>query len=473
VEPRSLKYVSEACAAEQRSGSPQTLVSRVCTDSRQVQAGDLFFALAGERFDGHQFLSEVAAKKVAAVMIDRAKLPAADLDCAVLITDNPRCALGRLATRYRSDFELPVVAVSGSNGKTTTKELLAAVLTEKFVTLRSEASFNNDIGVPLSLLRIEGCHTAAVLEAGTNHPGELIPLLKMIQPRLGVLTSLGREHLEFFGGMAGVVEEEGSLAEVLPAHGTLVIDGDSEWAARIAQRTEAKVVRVGSGPKNDWRAAKVFVDGTGVTFQVTSPHREFTGEYRVNLLGRHQAVNALLAIALAAELGLSAEDVRRGLLSCRPSKMRLQIWETNGVRVLDDSYNANADSTLAALQTLSDLPGAGRRIAVLGDMAELGRESAAAHAEIGRRAAELNINLLLAVGKWGEHTAEAARAGGLKEVSAIADIASAARAVIKIVKPGDLLLLKASRAAGLERIGQALRETEKDRGPGETTTIGK
>src|SRR5205085_2176043 len=194
------------------------------------------------------------------------------------------------------------VAVSGSNGKTTTKELLASVLNEKFVTLWSEASFNNDIGVPMTLLRIESDHTAAVLEAGTNHPGELAPLLEMIQPRLGVLTSLGREHLEFFGDMAGVVEEEGSLAEVLPADGTLVIDGDNEWAARVASRAKAKVVRVGAGPKNDWRAAKVFVDQTGVTFQVTSPHREFTGEYRVNLLGRHQAVNALLAIALAAEL---------------------------------------------------------------------------------------------------------------------------------------------------------------------------
>src|SRR4051812_30112903 len=155
------------------------MISRVCTDSRQAQAGDLFFAVAGERFDGHQFLPEVAAKRVAAVVIEHTKPMAADLGCAVLTTDDPRKALGRLAARYRSDFKLPVVAVSGSNGKTTTKELLAAVLAEKFATLWSQASFNNDIGVPLSLLRIEGHHTAAVLEAGTNHPGELAPLLQM------------------------------------------------------------------------------------------------------------------------------------------------------------------------------------------------------------------------------------------------------------------------------------------------------
>jgi UDP-N-acetylmuramoyl-tripeptide--D-alanyl-D-alanine ligase len=279
----------------------------------------------------------------------------------------------------------------------------------------------------------------------------------MIQPQLGVLTSLGREHLEFFGDLAGVVQEEGWLAELLPANGTLIIQGDTEWAAQAARRAKAQVVRVGSGPKNDWRSTKVLMDETGVTFQVTSPRREFTGEYRVNLLGRHQALNALLTVAAGAELGLTAEEARRGLLRCKPSKMRLQIWEANGVRVLDDCYNANADSTLAALQTLRDLPGEGRRVAILGDMAELGDQSAAAHAEIGRHAADLGVSCLLAVGKWGEHTAEAARVSGLREASAIADVTVAAVAVKKMVRPGDLVLLKASRSVGLERIGEALR----------------
>ena len=457
MEPRSLKYVAAACHGQQRSGSPETLVSRICTDSRQAQAGDLFFALRGERFDGHDFLDEVARKKVAAVVVERAKAPAAELGCAVLTVEDTRRALGQLGSRYRAEFDLPMVAVCGSNGKTTTKELLAAILREKFGTLWSEASFNNDIGVPLTLLRLQRDHGAAVLEAGTNHPGELAPLLRMIQPQFGILTSLGREHMEFFGDMAGVVEEEGCLAQVLPAHGKLILHGDSEWTGRIIQRTRAHVVQVGFGAQNDWRATDVAADETGVTFGVISPRPEFNGEYRVNLLGRHQAINALLAMAMGAELGLDAEQARRGLAACKPGKLRLQIWEANGVRVLDDSYNANADSMLAALQTLHDLPACGRRIAVLGDMAELGEHSAAAHEEIGRRVAELGLSQLIAVGQWAGQMANAARAGGVKAVSEFAEVAAAAAAIKKLVRPGDVVLLKASRAVGLERVGEGLR----------------
>jgi UDP-N-acetylmuramoyl-tripeptide--D-alanyl-D-alanine ligase len=279
----------------------------------------------------------------------------------------------------------------------------------------------------------------------------------MIQPQFGVLTSLGREHLEFFGDLSGVADEEGWLAEVLPVDGTLVIHGDSELTAQVTRRTRAKVVRVGFDPGNDWRAAKVLTDETGVTFQASSPRSEFNGEYRVNLLGRHQAVNALLAVAVGAELGLSPEEARRGLTRCKAPKMRLQIWEANGVRVLDDCYNANADSMLAALQTLHDLPSRGRRIAVLGDMAELGQQSAAAHEEIGRRAAELQVRCLVTVGRWAGQTAAAARAAGMEEVSEYADVSATAAAVKEMVRPGDTVLLKASRAVGLERVGEALR----------------
>jgi|ERR1043166_5889465 UDP-N-acetylmuramoyl-tripeptide--D-alanyl-D-alanine ligase len=457
MEARSLNYIYAATQCELRGGSPKTRVSRICTDSRQAKPGDLFIALAGERFDGHNFIDDVAAKGVAAVMVDRSKAPANGSNCAVLLADDTRQALGRLAARYRQDFDPHVVAVGGSNGKTTTKELIAAVLKQKFCTLWSEASFNNEIGVPLSLLKIERRHQAAVLEVGTNHPGELAPLLRLIQPRFGVLTSIGREHLEFFGDLAGVAQEEGSLAESLPLQGALVINGDSPCADEIARRTLASVVRVGFGPQNEWRVNRLCPDEAGVTFEVASPRPEFNGEYRVNLLGRHQAANALLAVVVGAQLGLAPEQVREGLASCQPPKMRLQIWEAHGVRVLDDSYNANADSMLAALQTLHDLPCNGRRIAVLGDMAELGQQSAAAHLEVGRRAAELDVSCLLAVGNSACQTAEAARAAGLCEVSQFADAATAAIALKKMLQAGDLVLLKASRAAGLERVGQALR----------------
>ncbi|HWF18250.1 MAG TPA: UDP-N-acetylmuramoyl-tripeptide--D-alanyl-D-alanine ligase, partial [Verrucomicrobiae bacterium] len=342
MEKRSLKFIAEACGGELANGSPQAQVTRICTDSRQAQAGDLFVALAGERFDGHDFLSEVAQNGVTALLVERAKTsgllhsairnPKSPINkCGVITVDNSRQALGRLAARYREDFNLPVVAIGGSNGKTTTKELVASVLRQKFKTLWSEASFNNDIGVPLTLLNLESSHEAAVLEVGTNHPGELAPLVRMVQPRFGVLTSIGREHLEFFGDLAGVAMEEGWLAELLPAGGTLFLNGDSEWTGEIARRGRAKVWRIGLAIENDWRPGNVQMDEQGMRFWVAGSKPNIAGEYRINLLGRHQVVNAVFAIAIGAELGLTREEIQRGLNECKPAKMRLQRWNWNGV----------------------------------------------------------------------------------------------------------------------------------------------
>jgi UDP-N-acetylmuramoyl-tripeptide--D-alanyl-D-alanine ligase len=457
VETRSLKFVVEACGGEIRRGAEEMLVKNVCTDSRKAQAGDLFFAIKGEHFDGHDFLNEVAVKGVAAVVVGQKKIPAKLPKCAVLVVKDVRTALGKFAAAYRKGFVLPVICVGGSNGKTTVKELIASVLKQKLATLWSEASFNNDIGVPLTLLRLGKSHQAAVLEAGTNHPGELAPLVKLIQPKFGVITNIGREHLEFFGDVAGVALEEGRLAELLPADGKLFLNGDSEWTEKIAVRTKAKVVRVGLDGKNDWRAEKIRLDKNGVTFRVQAPKEEFCGEYRINLLGRHQVTNALFAIAVSEELGLGRAEIQRGLAECQPPKMRLQFWESGGVRVLDDCYNANADSTIAALETLCDLPLQGRRVAVLGDMNELGAHSEAAHAEIGRRAAELGIGQLFAVGKMAPVTAKAARAAGLNRVFEFADVETAMKAVKQFLKTGDVVLLKASRASRLERIAETLK----------------
>jgi len=459
MEPRLLQFVVTACAGELQSGSPATTVFRVSTDSRTTQAGDLFVALRGERFDGHDFLADVS-RKAAALVMGRGHAVREPGGCGVLVVDDTRKALGQLAESYRKDFSLPVVAVAGSNGKTTTKELIAAVLKQKLATLWSEASFNNDIGVPLTLLRLEKGHQAAVLEAGTNHPGELEPLLRMIRPDFGVLTSIGREHLEFFGDLEGVVREEGWVAELLPPTGKLFLNGDSIWTDGLARRTPAAVVRLGFEEGNDWRASTLRVSRQGVSFRVAAPQPEFSGEYRVNLLGRHQALNAMFAIALGAELGLSRAEIERGLSECKPAKMRLQLWERNGVRVLDDAYNANADSMVTALETLRALPCKGRRVAVLGDMAELGAHSEAAHEEVGRRAAELGVAQLFAVGKMAPTMARGARNAGLNRVLEFADVEAAASAVKQFVREGDTLLLKASRATRLERVADGLRAGE-------------
>ena len=457
MDARPLRFAADACGAGFKSGSPEALVENVCIDSRQAKPGDLFFAIRGEKFDGHDFIADVAAKNVAAIVVEQRKIPAFVLNCPMLAVTDVRAALGQLAAAYRRQFDLPVIAVAGSNGKTTVKELLASVLRQKFLTLWSEASFNNDIGVPMTLLRLGETHQAAVLEVGTNHPGELAPLVKMVQPKFGVITNIGREHLEFFGDVVGVAQEEGVLAELLPADGKLYLDGDSEWVDKIAARTKAQVFRVGAGKNNDWRAKKIRLDKNGVTFQVESAKKDFAGEYRVNLLGRHQVVNTLFAIAVGEELGLNRVEIQSGLTECQAAKMRLNFWEANGVRVLDDCYNANADSTVAALETLCGLPLQGRRVAVLGDMAELGAHTEAAHAEIGRRAAELEVGQLFAVGKMAAVVGQAARDAGLMRVFEFSGVEGALAAIKNFLKPGDVVLLKASRSSRLERIAEMLK----------------
>jgi len=248
MEGRALQFIIDACSGLRLSGSPMAVAARVCTDSRQIQAGDVFFALRGERFDGHEFVGEVAKKGAIAVVLERGRDVSAVNGCAMIAVDDTRKALGQLAARYRHEFELPIVAVGGSNGKTTTKELIASVLKQKLSTLWSEASFNNDIGVPLTLLKLDKDHEAAVLEVGTNHPGELAPLVRMMRPHYGVITTIGREHLEFFGDINGVVQEEGCLAVLLLASGKIFLNGDNQWSETLLSRSRATAVRVGFGP---------------------------------------------------------------------------------------------------------------------------------------------------------------------------------------------------------------------------------
>jgi UDP-N-acetylmuramoyl-tripeptide--D-alanyl-D-alanine ligase len=457
MEPRPLNYVAESCRGELLNGSPELTVSRVCTDSRQAQPGDLFVALVGEKFDAHDFLAEVMEKGAVAMVANKSRVSSLPPGRPAVMVDNTRKALGQLAARYRHEFSLPVVAVGGSNGKTTTKDLIAAVLRQKFSTLWSESSFNNDIGVPMTLLKLHSTHGALVQEVGTNHPGELAPLVRMLQPRYGVITSIGREHLEFFGDVNGVAQEEGCLAELLPAEGKLFVNGDSPHMEQVTFRTKAAVVRVGFGNGNDWQAHHERLTDQGTAFRVTAPQQDFCGDYALKLLGRHQIGNALLALAVGAELGLTREQMQRALAGCTPPKMRLQLWEHDGVRVLDDSYNANADSVIAALQTLHDLPCAGRRIAVLGDMAELGQASEAAHREVGDRAAQLGINQIIAVGHMAGLIGHSARGAGVQSVQECSSVELAVKAVKDSVRTGDVVLVKASRSSRLERVAEALR----------------
>lgn len=456
MESRSLQELAAACGGELRGGPGPCRIRRVTTDSRDAGPGDLFVALSGERFDGHEFLGAAAAAGVSAVLVARHRAGAVPGALPAIVVESPRQAYGDIAGAYRRDFDLPVICVAGSNGKTTTKELLAAVLGAGFPVLKSPASHNNDVGVPGTLLCLESRHRAAVLEAGTNHPGELAPLIRLMAPRLGVLTSIGREHLEFFGSLDGVVAEEGWLAELLPPAadgGVLLLPAGMLRVEEVIQRTRARVVRVGTGAGSDWQAGIRAMDWSGTTFSVRASDSAWNGEYTMVLPGRHSVGNALLALAAARELGLDPMLAREGLAAFQPAPQRLNPLAASGVHLLDDTYNANADSMAAALQTLADLPCEGRRVAVLGDMAELGADTEAAHAEVGRVAARLEIDSVITVGRHGPVTAAAAGAGRGR---AYASLGEATAAVIHAVEPGDAVLIKASRSSRLERVVAAM-----------------
>lgn len=462
-----LHYWAQAAEGNVRQAADSSLlIRRVVTDSRQIEPGDLFVAIRGERHDGHDHLEKARQAGAAACLVREDWHGEAHGIPQVEVTDT-RVGLGRMASRYALDHETVRIAVAGSNGKTSTKELLAAVLGTYRPTLKSPASFNNDIGLPLTLLQLEPDHAWAVLEIGTNHPGEVAHLLGLACPHHGILTSIGREHLEFFGNLQGVIDEEGALAEAIPSEGTLVLHADSPGVDQIMARCHGSVLRVGGGSDADWRIHEIHLDADGTTFRVDAPTREWSGIFRTQLLGAHQALNAGLALAMASVLGVPVESARQGLLACRPANMRMELRQRGGIRLLNDAYNANADSVLAALDTLRKLPCEGQRWAVLGDLAELGNQANEAHHEIGCQVAQAGIDQLLAVGQNAGITIGAAQSAGLSRARACSSVEQAGRILAHEARAEDLVLLKASRSAGLERIEETLcGEEAREASPG-------
>jgi len=458
MKPLTLQQVRQAVGGRALSQHPAAgmTVSAVCTDTRMLEPGSLFVAIKGEIFDGHKFLSEAAGKgAVAAIVQD---VPDVNLpNLHFILVPDTRAAMGKLATYARQRMTCKVIGVAGSNGKTSTKHLIDSALSSKLRGTISPKSFNNDIGVPLTIFPADPNQDYLVLEMGTNHHGEIKVLTEMALPDIAVITNIGAEHLEGLDDLMGVRREEASVVRGLNPKGLLVVNGDDAELLDAVAEYPGKRVTFGFNETNDLFAGNVECTSTGTRFRLNNSRREVF----VPMLGRHTAANALAALAVARRLGLDEADIIASLAEARGPEMRLQMQKTDGIDLLNDAYNANPNSMRAALDTLGALPTLGRRVAVVGDMRELGKASDRYHREIGEHMAACPIDLIVCVGTQSSLTVEAARLKGYpsERIHHYPDSVAAARAVPNLLRTGDLVLLKASRGIRLELVAQALAES--------------
>ncbi len=436
-------------------GEPATNVSGVSTDSRSIAEGELFVAVRGETFDGHDYASEALDRGAAGVLVSRpTELPGP----SILVGDSV-VALGALAAAHRELFTGPVVAITGSNGKTTTKEMCAGILSASGLRVcRSPGNLNNHIGLPLSLLGLELGDDVLVVELGMNHAGEIAKLARIASPTVGAITNVAPAHLGPLGSLEAIARAKGELFDEIRAHGTAVVNVDDPHCVEQSKRFAGRRLRFGRKADADFRASEIASTRRGESFELQTK----TGQCHVELraLGSHLIEDALCAATAATATGLLAgeplDSIRRGLEQFEAIDGRLALRSTpRGVTLFDDSYNANPESVAAALSTLAAHSCRGRSVAVLGDMLELGPDAAALHANVGREAAAHGIQVLVAVGPLSAYTARAAAAAGVSETIELGEDEAPAR-VSALVRPGDIVLVKGSHGMRMQRVVAAL-----------------
>ncbi|RZT41038.1 UDP-N-acetylmuramoyl-tripeptide--D-alanyl-D-alanine ligase [Cupriavidus agavae] len=455
----TLQQAAGWMAGARISGDAARSFTRVHTDSRTVAPGDLFVALKGERFDAHDFLADVVARGAAAVLVS-SEAALAGLDVPALVVPDTRLGLGELGAGWRRQFTPPTVAVTGSNGKTTVKEMIAAIFAAAVGEddrLATGGNLNNDIGLPLTVLRLRQHHRLAVLELGMNHPGETVYLAGIAQPTVAVITNAQREHQEFMVSVEAVAHEHASAIAALPADGVAVFPVDAESGgahADIWRRAAGgrRVLAFGTGASADVRATVSLEDGVQV-LHVDAQDKAF--DLRLPLLGTHNVRNALAATACALAAGVEIDAIRRGIAGFAAVKGRLQVRHTPaGVVVIDDTYNANPDSMRAAIDVLAGF--AAPRVLVLGDMGEVGDQGPAFHAEIGAYANERGIETVWAIGELAPHAVQAYGAAGRHFADAEALLDALRQDKEGVVAGAAAVLVKGSRFMRMERMVEAL-----------------
>jgi len=428
----------------------------VSTDSRTTKAGDCFFAISGENFDGHDYVTDAFAKGAACAVVSK------DIDaeksagkCLLKVDDTIR-ALGDLAREYRRRAGYKVVAITGSAGKTTTRQIIYHALSRRFCIHQSPKSFNNQIGVPLTLLGAGINDQIVIAELGSNHPGEISYLTRIAEPNIAVVTNIHPAHLEGFGDIQTIIQEKLSICEGLRSGGVLIINGDFERLLEACRVKNLKLITFGKSPGSDHQAVNIRPDGPASRFTIDGV------EIYLPLPGPGNVENALAAWAVCNQLGLAINDFAEALKTLSPVSMRTELLQIGTLTVLSDCYNANPASMRNALQILANLDPTGRRreVFICGDMAELGVQSEHLHAELGRNIAQAGVQLLLAVGRFAKIAAEAAQANAdnYLDIKCFGDTVSACNNLHEYIKDYDIILVKGSRVAKLELLVEKLNE---------------
>jgi len=452
--------VLEAPASFANAGA--LTVSGYSIDSRTAVPGDLFFAVRGERLDGHEFVAAALARRAAAAVVSRARvasLPDAALGVPLLIAEDPLLALQSLALHVRRQWGRRVVAITGSAGKTTTKEAVAVALATKFSVLKSHGNLNNAFGLPLQLLRLEPEHEIAVIEMGMNHSGEIAALARIATPDWGVVTNVGTAHIENFAeGQAGIARAKFELVAALPTTGVAFLNCDDRYVSQFGRDFQGRAVYFGEGPCADPQIVSSTEDLAGLHVRFRAGKQE--GMLTLRLLGQHNASNAMAGLAVALEAGVDLDSAVAALETLTAGDKRGEVIEIGGATILNDSYNSNPEALRSMIRTLAGRPAAGRRILVAGEMLEQGEFGPELHAACGRAAAEAGIDFVAGVRGNAEHLATAACAGGVASLF-LPNAEAAGHWLIGNLLPGDVALVKGSRGVHLERAIEALKDHAK------------
>ena len=446
-------------------------IRRLCLDSRDIGEGDLFVAIKGERMDGHDFVPAALKKgAIGALVRDDYRLPEsvpqkAGRGPVLLGVPDTLRDYQQLAAYHRNRFQIPVVAVTGSNGKTTTKEMVADVLAQRWPVLRTEGNLNNRIGVPQTLFRLAPRHKAAVVEMGVDQVGQTARLCEIVRPTIGLITNIGPDHLEFFGSMDVSAQAKGELLEFLSPEGNAVLNADDAYFGYLASRARCEVLSFGLSSKAQVRAERLTIGSRqGTQFHLRLPGRSKPQPVFIRVHGMHNILNALAAAAVGHVMGLNPATIAEGLARFRPAAMRSQVLTVGGIRIINDCYNANPASMKAAIDLLLALGAESRSVAVLGDMLELGPSAPELHREVGVYLAERGVAQLIACGALGRHVAEGARGAGMAAERVVhePDAARAGAALKALVRDGDVVLVKASRGMKMEQAVELLTGGPRD-----------